>query len=80
VITMVDPSGAGLLDPSLSLQMADGREIAANDDVGDVHPDGMTARDARIDFVLPGDGVYIIEAGRFGGRGEYILTLESASP
>jgi hypothetical protein len=80
VITMVDPSGAGLIDPSLSLQMADGREIAANDDVGDVHPDGMTARDARIDFVLPGDGVFVIEAGRFGGRGDYVLTLELATP
>jgi hypothetical protein len=80
VITMVDPSGAGLLDPSLSLQTADEREIAANDDVGDVHPDGMTARDARIDFVLPGDGLYLIEAGRFGGRGDYILTLELTTP
>ncbi len=80
MITMVDPSGAGLLDPSLSLQMADGREIAANDDVGDIHPDGMTTRDARIDFVLPGDGLFIIEAGRFGGRGDYVLTLEQAAP
>ena len=50
--------------------------IAANDDVGDVRPEGLTARDARIDFFLPGDGLFIIEAGRFGGRGDYVLTLE----
>jgi hypothetical protein len=76
IITMIDASGAGLLDPKLSLTTIDGREIAANDDVGDVHPDGMTARDARIDFFLPGDGIYTIDAGRFGGRGDYTLSLE----
>jgi hypothetical protein len=76
IISMIDSSGAGLLDPLLSLQMADGREIAANDDVGDIRPDDMAKRDARIDFVLPDDGLFTIEAGRFGGRGDYILSLE----
>ena len=76
IITMIDASGADLLDPKLALSTTDGREIAANDDVGDVHPDGMTRRDARIDFVLPSDGIFTIDAGRFGGRGDYILTLE----
>jgi hypothetical protein len=77
---MTDPSGAGLLDPWLSLQTADGTEIAANDDVGDVRPDGMAARDARIDFLLPGDGLYVIMAGRFGGRGDYVLSVELLAP
>lgn len=76
IITMIDASGTGSLDPSLSLRRLDGFEIAANDDVGDLHPEGMTNRDARIEFVLPDDGLFVIEAGRFGGRGDYILTLE----
>jgi hypothetical protein len=75
-IIMTDASGAGLLDPQLKLWTRDGREIAGNDDVGDVHPEGMTRRDARIDFFLPDDGIFVIEAGRFGGRGDYILSLE----
>jgi len=76
VITMIDASGANLIDPKLALKTPDGRELAANDDVGAVHPEGMSERDALIDFFLPGDGVFVIEAGRFGGRGDYVLTLE----
>jgi hypothetical protein len=76
IITMQDASGTGALDPQLVLNAPDGREIAANDDVGDVRPDAMGKRDARIDFVLPDDGVYTIDATRFGGRGDYALTLE----
>lgn len=76
IITMVDASGAGLIDPKLALIDTNETTIAANDDVGALRPEGMLERDARIDFVLPRAGVYVIEAGRFGGRGEYILTLE----
>lgn len=76
IITMVDASGAGLIDPKIDLKVADGRVIASNDDVGSVRPDGMAERDARLEFDLPQDGVYTITAGRFGGRGEYILTLD----
>ncbi len=79
IITMVDASGAGLLDPKLRLLSADERELAANDDVGAVRPQGLGERDAYIDFYLPSSGVYTIEAGRFGGRGEYILTLKRVS-
>ncbi len=75
-ITMIDASGAGLLDPQLSLIGPNGNEIAANDDVGAVRPESMSERDARIEFALPTTGLYTIEAGRFGGRGEYILALE----
>lgn len=80
IITMIDASKSGLLDPELSLKDSEGKEIAANDDVGDIRPEGMAVRDARIDFVLPSDGVYTIDAGRFGGRGDYSLTLEQATP
>lgn len=75
VITMRDASGAGLLDPQLSLKNAEGIEIAANDDVGAVRPADLGERDSRIEFVLPAAGVYTIQATRFGGRGEYVLTL-----
>jgi hypothetical protein len=78
-ITMIDASGSGLLDPLLTLKTRDGRAIAGNDDVGAVRPEGMNERDALVDFTLPEDGLYSIEAGRFGGRGEYILTLEVIS-
>lgn len=76
LITMKDVSGAGLLDPQLRLLNAEGRQIAANDDVGAVRPEGLAERDAVIDFFLPATGTYTIEAGRFGGRGDYLLTLE----
>lgn len=76
IITMRDATGANQLDPQLSLQRSDGFEIAANDDVGDVRPEALTRRDALIDYFLPDTGLYLIQAGRFGGRGEYILTLE----
>ena len=76
LITMKDISGAGLLDPQLRLLSAEGRQIAANDDVGAVRPEGVAERDALIDFFLPATGTYTIEAGRFGGRGDYLLTLE----
>ena len=38
------------------------------------------ARDARIDFLLPGDGLYVIMAGRFGGRGDYVLSVDLLAP
>ncbi|MBP8972531.1 MAG: hypothetical protein KBH93_01535 [Anaerolineae bacterium] len=80
IITMRDASGASLLDPRLVLRNAEGREIAANDDVGAVRPEGLAERDALIDFFLPTTGTFTIEAGRFGGRGDYLLTLERVTP
>ena len=75
VISMTDASGAGLLDPKLVLKTTEERDIAANDDVGAVRPEGLSEQDALIDFYLPSSGIFTIEAGRFGGRGDYILTL-----
>lgn len=76
IITMIDASGEGLLDPLVSLATADERVIASNDDVGAGAKEGMSARDAYLEFDLPSTGNFIIQATRFGGRGEYILTLE----
>lgn len=76
IITMADPSGENLLDPRLALRDPQDRVIAANDDVGSAPPEGLNSRDAQIDFFLPATATFTIEAGRFGGRGDYILTLE----
>jgi hypothetical protein len=76
IITLIDASGTGLLDPKINLNQNDGRTIASNDDVGTSPPEGLQPRDARLEFDLPGEGLYTIEATRFGGRGEYVLTLE----
>jgi hypothetical protein len=76
IITMIDPTGAQLIDPLIVLRDPEGREIAVNDDVGSIPPDDMGPRDALLDFHLPSDARYTIEATRFGGRGDYVLTLE----
>jgi len=74
-ITMRDASGQGQLDPLVRL-LRDQRELAVNDDVGSLAPEGFSQRDAVLEFALSGPGTYTIEATRFGGRGEYVLTLE----
>ncbi|MBN1679010.1 MAG: hypothetical protein JW966_01875 [Anaerolineae bacterium] len=79
VITMLDASGIGMLDPLVNLVDVDGRIIASNDDVGQLAEAGMSERDVLLEFDLPSDGVYTIEATRFGGRGDYTLTLASGS-
>jgi len=75
-ITMRDASGQGQLDPVVRLLGRDQRELAVNDDVGSLAPEGFSQRDAVLEFALSGPGTYTIEATRFGGRGEYVLTLE----
>lgn len=75
-ITMRDASGEGHLDPLLRLLGRDQRELAVNDDVGTAAPEGFSERDSVLEFALSGPGTYTIEATRFGGRGEYVLTLE----
>ncbi|MBN1563524.1 MAG: hypothetical protein JXA10_06790 [Anaerolineae bacterium] len=78
IITMIDASGAGLLNPQLILRTLDGTEIVVSDDIGTIQVEGLSPRDARIDYTLAEDGLFIIAAGRFGGRGDYILTVELA--
>ena len=75
-VTMRDASGQGELDPVVRLLGRDQRALAINDDVGSLAPEGFSARDAVLEFALSGPGTYTIEATRFGGRGEYVLTLE----
>lgn len=76
MITMTDASGQGALDPELVLVSAAGVELGRNDDAGDGAPEGVGPRDALITFDLPTAGEFVINATRFGGRGEYLLSLQ----
>jgi hypothetical protein len=74
VVTIRMDATSDDLDPLVTLYL-DGKQIAFDDDSGD----GKNA--AIVDFPLPEDGIYRIEAARFNrGAGEtiggYVLTLE----
>ncbi|HLA44320.1 MAG TPA: hypothetical protein VJZ27_12835, partial [Aggregatilineales bacterium] len=75
-ITMRDISPDASLDTRVSLIDPNQVEIASNDDAGAAAPEGFKESDSVIEFEIRGFGFYTIEAGRFGGRGEYELTLE----
>jgi outer membrane protein assembly factor BamB len=76
VITITLLPTSGDLDPLLRLMAPDGSELVTNDDAED--PDlGLAAQ--IVDFVLPVDGMYRLDAVRFDGSGSYDLALERAS-
>mgnify|MGYP001357029021 CR=1 FL=1 len=71
-ITMTaDPSSS--LDPMLELITPDGRSLALNDDAADLT---LELNAQIVDIVIPADGVYVIEAGRFEGIGSYTLQVD----
>ncbi|NDJ87446.1 MAG: hypothetical protein GYB66_16335 [Chloroflexi bacterium] len=73
VITLQRAGNDQSLDPLLYLLDSANNLLAENDDVGDsgeLHP-----TDARIRFTFSQSGTYTIRATRFGGQGEYILSL-----
>jgi len=80
IVTMRDATGADLLDPLVILADSQGREVAQNDDAAPDAPgvETLGPRDSRLEYALPATGVYTIKATRFGGRGEYTLTLDRA--
>jgi hypothetical protein len=62
----------GDLDPALELLTTDGQTLAYNDD----SPDTSLGTNAQLNGVtFPGDGIYILEASRFSGSGEYRLIV-----
>ena len=62
------------LDVSLSVQAADGKEVAKNDDLPET-------TDAGLDFIVPADGTYQIVVSDTAGRtGIYRLALHEAAP
>lgn len=68
----------GDLDALLTLRDSDGKQLVVNDDGF-----GAGSDDARLaDFILPADGIYVIEASRFERgdgetSGDYILQLSA---
>jgi streptogramin lyase len=60
------------LDPFLRLYDAEGNLLARNDDAADI----ALGSDAQIaQLTLPADGVYLIEAARFEGVGQYEMII-----
>jgi len=79
-ITMRDVSPDQTLDTRLVLIDPNLFEIAENDDAGALAPEGFRETDSFIEFEIQAFGFYSIRATRFGGRGDYELTLERISP
>jgi hypothetical protein len=67
--------GEGTLDPLLILFDGAYNEIGRNDDANNL-PDGLEPRDSVIRFSVGRDGTYVIRATRFGGSGNYELSLQ----
>jgi hypothetical protein len=80
LITMRDISPEQTLDTRLVLIDPNLFEIAQNDDAGALAPEGFRETDSFIEFEIQAFGFYTIRATRFGGRGDYELTLERLSP
>lgn len=75
-ITMRDISPEQTLDTQLVLQDPSVFDMALNDDMEIAPPEGFRETDSFIEVELKAYGFYTIKATRFGGRGEYELTLE----
>ncbi len=75
VITMRDISVEQNLDTYLILFDANYNRLAENDDVGVTATD-LQETDSIIRFTFSASGNYVIRAARFGGQGQYELSLE----
>jgi hypothetical protein len=76
VLTITMQAENGTLDPILRLLGKDGQIIAENDDAADV----ALGKNAQIVMVtIPGDGTYVLEAGRFSGAGDYSVVIVTTS-
>lgn len=74
VITMKDVSQGQLLDTMILLLDVNYNEVVNNDDVNNP-PEGFKNTDSVLHFTPNSAGTFIIRATRFGGSGEYELTL-----
>ena len=70
VVTFTMFGDSGNLDPALELVQPGGSTLAYNDDAYDPEL-GVNAQLFRIE--LPDDGVYVLEASRFEGTGDYSI-------
>lgn len=76
IVTFTMTTQRGDLDPTLRLRLADGRQVAFNDD----GPDPALGTNAQLFRVtLPRDDDYLLEAGRFDftGAGSYTIVAIS---
>ncbi len=80
VIQMKDISADGVLDPTLVLLDINYNEIVRNDDGGATLPEGFSEDDSQIRFTPNANATLIIQATRFGGTGEYELTVTNDNP
>lgn len=75
-ITLRDISSEQKLDTFITLLNATGNTVATNDDVAPPIPDGLKGTDSVLTYVVGTSGDYTIRVGRFGGLGEYELSVE----
>lgn len=71
-LTFTMRAESGTLDPALTLRAPDGSLFAYNDDAADPEL-GVDAQIVRA--VLPADGLYTLEAGRYEGVGRFSLVV-----
>jgi hypothetical protein len=76
-ITMRDVSTQNSLDTLLVLLDANRNELVRVDDIGR-ESENLRATDSLIQFTIGITGEFIIQATRFGGSGDYEMTLERA--
>jgi hypothetical protein len=74
-ITMRDVSSDQSLDTFITLLNGNYTEITFNDDGATPLPEGFKGTDSVLSYIIGTSGTYVIRAGRFGGFGEYELTL-----
>jgi hypothetical protein len=79
-ITLRDISGDAGLDTLVRLLDPNQVEIAEVDDLEGAPPEGFKPTDSIIEIELRAFGFYTLQAARFGGRGDYELTLELVGP
>ncbi len=79
-VTMRDISPGQTLDPRVELISPNQNALAENDDWQDSAPDGFRPTDSVLAYDIEVTGFYTLRATRFGGRGEYELTLERVNP
>jgi hypothetical protein len=80
IITMRDISPGQSLDPRLYLYDVNLNRLDQNDDIGEAAAadSSLDQYDAQIQFTFNTGSTYVIRAARFGGQGEYELSIVRA--
>jgi hypothetical protein len=76
VLTITMQAQSGTLDPALRLLSENGQVVAENDDASD----SALGKDSQLVRVnIPSNGLYVLEAGRFSGSGDYSVIIVTTS-